>query len=78
MMKLEEACVLEVTKLMDYGDSKEDPLTPTVRTHQHHISSTTLQLIMVVIIIVIIIIIIIITKKNEIDKARTRIGENNA
>ena len=28
LMKLEEACLLEVTKRMDYGDGKEYPLTP--------------------------------------------------
>jgi hypothetical protein len=58
---------------VDCGDSKEDPLTPIVRAHQHHINSTMLQLIMVTITIVIII--KIITKKEEIQKALTSTGE---
>jgi hypothetical protein len=33
-MRLEEAYVVEVTKLMEYIDSKEDRLTQIVRTHQ--------------------------------------------
>ena len=64
-MKLKEACLLEVRKRMDCGDSKEDTITPIVRTHQHHINSTKLQLIIVMITIVIIIKIIT-TKKKEI------------
>jgi len=74
LMKLEEVCVLKVTKRMDYGDRKEDPLTPIIRTHQLHINSTVLQLIMVMITIVIIIKIIT-TKKKEIQKARTSTRE---
>jgi hypothetical protein len=73
-MKLEEACVLEVTKQIDCGDSKEDPLTPIFRTRLHHINCTVLQLIMLMITIVIIIKIIT-TKKKEIRKARTNTGE---
>ena len=61
---------------MDCGDSKEDTITPIVRTHQHHIKSTKLQLIMVMITIVIIIKIIT-TKKKEIQLARTSTGEKN-
>jgi hypothetical protein len=61
LMKLEEACVLEVKKRMGHGDSKEDPLAPVVRTHQHHLNSTMLQLIMVMITVVMTI--KIITKK---------------
>jgi hypothetical protein len=72
-MKLEGACVVEVTKLIHYRDSKEDPLTPIVRTHQHHINSTMLQLIMIIIVIT-----IITAKKIEIEEERTLTGENNA
>jgi hypothetical protein len=73
-MKLEEACVLEVTKWIDYGESKEDPLTPIVRTHQHHTNSTVLQFIMMIITIVIITKIIT-TDKKEIQRASTSTGE---
>jgi hypothetical protein len=34
-MQLEEACVAEVTKLMEYKDIKEDQQIQTVRTNQH-------------------------------------------
>ena len=33
-MRLEEAYVVEVTKLMEYIDSKEDRLTQIVTAHQ--------------------------------------------
>lgn len=35
-MHLEEAYILEVTKLMEYVDSKEDPLIQIIRTHKHN------------------------------------------
>ena len=35
-MQLAEAYVTEITKLMEYVDSTEDPLTQIVRTHQHN------------------------------------------
>ena len=33
LVQLEEACAVEITKLVEYVDSKEDPLIQTVRTH---------------------------------------------
>ena len=42
-MQLEEACAVEITKLVKYVDRKEDLLIQTVRTHQHNISSAVLQ-----------------------------------
>jgi len=75
-MKLEEAYILEVTKRMDCGDSKEYPLTPVVIIRLHHINCTMLQLIMLMITIVILIKIITI-KKKEIQNARTNTGEKN-
>jgi protoporphyrinogen oxidase len=33
-MQLEEACIIEITKLMEYVDSTEDPLIQNVRMHQ--------------------------------------------
>jgi hypothetical protein len=41
-MQLEEAYVVEITKLMEYVDSKEDTLIQIVRTYQH-INSAMLQ-----------------------------------
>jgi riboflavin synthase len=38
-----EAYVVQITKLMEYVDSKEDPLIQTVRTHHHNINSAMLQ-----------------------------------
>jgi hypothetical protein len=35
MMQLEAAHTVEVTKLVEYVDRKEDPLIQVVRTHQH-------------------------------------------
>ena len=35
-MHLEEAYVVEVTKLMEYVDSKKDPLIKIIITHQHN------------------------------------------
>ena len=35
-MQLEAAHAVEITKLVEYVDRKEDPLTQVVRTHQHN------------------------------------------
>jgi hypothetical protein len=43
LMQLEEAYTVEITKLVEYIDSKEDPLIQTVRMHQHIINSEELQ-----------------------------------
>ena len=42
-MQLAEAYVTEITKLMEYVDSTEDPLTQIVRTHQHNNNSAMVQ-----------------------------------
>ena len=42
-MELEAACAVEITKLMEYVDRKEDPLIQVVRTHQHNTDSAVLQ-----------------------------------
>jgi len=42
-IQLEEAYRVEITKLAEYVDRKEDPLIETVRTHQHSINSAVLQ-----------------------------------
>ena len=42
-MKLEEAYILEVMKVMGYVESKVDPLIQIVRSHQHKTNSTILQ-----------------------------------
>jgi hypothetical protein len=42
-MQLEEANAVEITKLVEYVGSKEDPLIQIVRTHQHNINSALLQ-----------------------------------
>ena len=42
-MQLEEAHAVEITKLAEYVDRKEDPLIQVVRTHQHNIDSLVLQ-----------------------------------
>jgi hypothetical protein len=42
-MQLEGASVLEITKLMEYVDSSEDPLIQIVRTHQSNTKSATVQ-----------------------------------
>jgi len=34
LIQLEEAYIAAVTRLMEYAQSKEDPLIQTVRTHQ--------------------------------------------
>jgi hypothetical protein len=36
-MQLEEAYTVEITKLVEYVDRKEDPLQQIVRMHQHTI-----------------------------------------
>jgi hypothetical protein len=41
--ELEEAYAVEITKLVEYVDSKEDPPIQVVRTHQHNINSTILR-----------------------------------
>ena len=41
-MQLEEAYAVEITKLVEYVESKENPLTHTVRTH-HYINLAMLQ-----------------------------------
>jgi riboflavin synthase len=43
LMQLETAYVVEITKLMEYVDRKEDPLIQIVRTHHHNINSAVLQ-----------------------------------
>jgi len=43
LMQLEAAHAVEVTKLVEYVDKKEDPLIQVVRTHQHNTDSTVLQ-----------------------------------
>ena len=43
LMQLAEAYVTEITKLMEYIDSTEDPLTQIVRTHQHNNNSAMVQ-----------------------------------
>jgi hypothetical protein len=42
-MQLEEANIVNITKLMEYVGRKEDPLIQTARTHQHNINSARLQ-----------------------------------
>jgi len=42
-MQLEAAHAVEITKLMEYVDGKEDPLIQVVRTHQHDTDSAVLQ-----------------------------------
>ena len=42
-MQLEAAHAVEITKLMEYADRKEDPLIQEVRTHQHNTNSAVLQ-----------------------------------
>jgi hypothetical protein len=43
MVQIEGAHIAEVTKLMEYVDSKEDPLIKSVRIHQYHKHSTLLE-----------------------------------
>ena len=42
-MQLEAAHAVEITKLMEYVDRKEDPLIQVVRTYQHNTDSAVLQ-----------------------------------
>jgi len=42
-MQLEAAHAVEITKLAEYVDRKEDPLIQIVRTHQHNTDSLVLQ-----------------------------------
>jgi hypothetical protein len=43
LMQLEEAYTVQIIKLVEHMDRKEDPLTQFVRTHQHNINSAVLQ-----------------------------------
>jgi len=43
LMQLEAAHAVEITKLLEYVDRKEDPLIQVVRTHQHNTDSSVLQ-----------------------------------
>jgi len=42
-MQSEAAHAVEITKLVEYVDRKEDPLIQVVRTHQHNTDSAVLQ-----------------------------------
>jgi hypothetical protein len=42
-MQLAEAYAVKIKKLMEYEDSKEDPLIETVRTYKHNINCAVLQ-----------------------------------
>ena len=42
-MQLEAAHAVEITKLAEYVDRKEDPIIQVVRTHQHNTDSPVLQ-----------------------------------
>ena len=43
LMQIEAARAVEITKLAEYVDRKEDPLIQDVRTHQHNTDSVVLQ-----------------------------------
>jgi len=43
LMQLEAAQAVEIIKLVEYVDRKEDPLIQVVRTHQHNTDSAVLQ-----------------------------------
>ena len=43
LMHLEAAHAVEITKLVEYVDRKEDPLIQVVRTHQHNADSVVSQ-----------------------------------
>ena len=43
LKQLEVALAVEITKLVEYVDMKEDPLIQVVRTHQHNTDSSVLQ-----------------------------------
>ena len=42
-MQLEAAHAVEITKLVEYVDKKENPLIQVVRTHQHNTDSAVLK-----------------------------------
>jgi len=42
-MQLEAAHAVEITRLAEYVDRKQDPLIQVVRTHQHNTDSAVLQ-----------------------------------
>ena len=42
-MQLEAAYAVQITKLVEYVNRKEDPLIQVVRTHQHNTNSAALQ-----------------------------------
>ena len=43
MIQFEAAHAVEITKLVEYVDRKEDPLIQVVRTYQHNTDSAVLQ-----------------------------------
>jgi len=43
LMQLKAAHEVEITKLMEYVDKKEDPIIQVVRTHQHSTNSAVLE-----------------------------------
>jgi hypothetical protein len=43
LMQLEATHAVEITKLVEYVDRKEDPLIQVVGTHQHNTDSAVLQ-----------------------------------
>jgi hypothetical protein len=43
LMQIEAAHVVEITKLVEYVDRREDPLVHVVRTHQHNIDSAVIK-----------------------------------
>jgi hypothetical protein len=43
LRQLEEACIIEITKLVVYVDSTEDPLIQIVRTHHNNAKSAMMQ-----------------------------------
>jgi hypothetical protein len=43
VMQLKEDYIVEITKLVECVDRKEDPLIQIVRTHQHDINLAVLQ-----------------------------------
>jgi len=43
LMQLEASHAVEITKLVEYVDRKEDPLIQVVRTHQHITNAAVLQ-----------------------------------
>jgi hypothetical protein len=43
LTQLEAAHAVEITKLVEYVDRKEDPLIQVVRTHQHNTDSAVLE-----------------------------------